>query len=268
MKKINKNVVGVLIKFVEEKYVQSTLNGQLFFTSPTYFKEHEAKYKDDKMGDVYDPDEPFDKYLIKADSIFTLLPEKNYPIRLPVDSVSIKFNVVKSYGICSFMYLRLRDFEKVDCADAREKAKKDINPSKTFKLLKLKSEVIEQLKTFQKIEEKDKRAKCRPLLFLNNEFFSCISNSEHAIGYGLVKYHDFHNESDPNKIPDYQNQSDVMVLFNKDKSYSGQREYRLVKNIQKGVKGEEFSYPELKGHIIKSSIPALSELRLCLEYKD
>ena len=47
----------------------------------------------------------------------------------------------------------------------------------------------------------------------------------------------------------------------------GQREFRLIKNIHEGVKGEEFNIPELKGHIFKSSIEGLQRSQLILGYK-
>lgn len=50
----------ILIKFVEEKYVPSTLEGNLFFPSSTYFIDNEAKYKVNDMGDVNDPYESSD----------------------------------------------------------------------------------------------------------------------------------------------------------------------------------------------------------------
>lgn len=47
---INTKDIGIFIKFVEESYVSSTLEGNLFFASSTYFRDHEAKYKDKKNG--------------------------------------------------------------------------------------------------------------------------------------------------------------------------------------------------------------------------
>ena len=86
------------------------------------------------------------------------------------------------------------------------------------------------------------------------------------MGYGLVNYHDFHKEVEIDEIPDYSKKPDVAVLFNKDISYAGQREYRLIKNISKDSKGELFNYLELKGHIFKSSISDLEQRRLLIGY--
>ena len=69
------------------------------------------------------------------------------------------------------------------------------------------------------------------------------------------------------KSPTIQKKEDVEVLFKKDISYAGQREFRLIKNIHEGVKGEEFNISELNGHIFKSSIEGLQKSQLILGYK-
>lgn len=122
------------------------------------------------------------------------------------------------------------------------------------------------MKIFQKIEEKNKHTKCIPLLFSNNEFLKVVQNRKNCMGYGLVNYHDFQKEVEINEIPDYSKKPDVTVLFKKDISYAGQREYRLIKNINKDIKGEEFSYPELNGHIFESSISDLEKRRIFIGY--
>ena len=95
--RINAKDIGIFVKFVEEAYVFSTLDGKLFFASSTYFRDHEAKYKDEKMGDVNDPHESSDGYVMRTDDIFIRM--EGQIIRLPVKKVGINFKTVKPYGI-------------------------------------------------------------------------------------------------------------------------------------------------------------------------
>lgn len=149
----------------------------------------------------------------------------------------------------------------------KEKIKEEFHVKNNLKIFRLKPEVIDQLKSFQRIEEKNKHAKCIPLIFSNNEFLRVVQNPKNSMGYGLVNYHDFHKEVEIDEILDYSKKPDVAVLFNKDISYVGQREYRLIKNIGKDSKGELFNYPELKEHIFKSSISYLEQLRILIGYE-
>ena len=57
--------IGIFIKFVEKRFIPSTLNGNLFFSSSTYFRQHDTCYKDETMGDVYDPYESSDRYVMR-----------------------------------------------------------------------------------------------------------------------------------------------------------------------------------------------------------
>ena len=104
---INTKDIGIFIKFVEESYVSSTLEGNLFFASSTYFRDHEAKYKDKKMGDVNDPYESSDGYVMRTDEIFIRVEGQRKIIRLPVKKVGISYKTLKPYGISSFMYFGL-----------------------------------------------------------------------------------------------------------------------------------------------------------------
>lgn len=266
LRRINAKDIGIFVKFVEERYVSSTLDGNLFFTSSTYFRDHETKYKDKKMGDVNDPYESSDGYVMRTDEIFIRMEGQQKIIRLPVKKIGINFKTVKPYGICSFMYLSFSDFEEDTTISSKEKIKEELHIKDNLKIFRLKSKVLSQLKTFQKIEEKNKDAKCVPLIFSNNEFLKVIQNQKNGMAYGLVNYHDFHKRVENNKIPDYSKKPDVMVLFNKDISYAGQREWRLIKNISNNIKGEEFSYPELNGHIFQSSISDLEQRRILIGY--
>ena len=268
IEKIDAKDIGIFVKFVEESYVSSTLDGKLYFASSTYFRDHEAKYKDEKMGDVNDPYESSDGYVMRTDEIFIRMEGQQKIFRLPVKKVGINFKTVKSYGICSFMYLSFFDFEEDPTISlkVKEKIKEEFHVKNNLKIFRLKPEVIDQLKKFQKIEEKNKHAKCVPLIFSNNELLRVVQNLKNSMGYGLVNYHDFHKEVEIDEIPDYSKKPDVAVLFNKDISYAGQREYRLIKNISKDSKGELFNYLELKGHIFKSSISDLEQRRLLIGY--
>lgn len=269
LEKINAKDIGIFVKFVEESYVSSTLDGKLYFASSTYFRDHEAKYKDKKMGDVNDPYESSDGYVMRTDEIFIRMEGQSKIVRLPIKKVGINFKTVKPYGICSFMYLSFFDFEEDPTISlkVKEKIKEEFHVKNNLKIFRLKPEVIDQLKKFQRIEEKNKHAKCVPLIFSNNEFLRVIRNPKNGMGYGLINYHNFHKEIEMDKIPDYSKKPDVAVLFNKDISYAGQREYRLIKNTSKDSKGELFNYPELKGHIFKSSLSYLEQLRILIGYE-
>lgn len=266
--KIDAKDVGIFVKFVEEAYVSSTLDGKLYFSSSTYFRDHEAKYKDKKMGDVNDPYESSDGYVMRTDEIFIRMEGQQKIFRLPVKKVEINFKTVKPYGICSFMYLSFFDFEEDPTISlkVKEKIKEEFHVKNNLKVFRLKPEVIDQLKKFQRIEEKNKHAKCVPLIFSNNELLRTVQNPKNSMGYGLVDYHDFHKEVEIDEIHDYSKKPDVAVLFNKDISYAGQREYRLIKNISKDSKGELFNYPGLKGHIFKSSISDIEQRKLLIGY--
>lgn len=241
---VNFNDIGIFIKFVEKQFIPSTLEGNLFFSSSTYFRQHDARYKDKTMGDVYDTYESSDRYVMKTDEVFVRVMGHKDILRVPMKQIPISFKTVKPYGICSFMYLNFLDFkEDHNVDDSRMNIVLKTDSSKKFKFFSLKQSVIEELKTFQKIEERNKGQECCPLFFANNEFVQMM-----------------------NEVPDYSKKEDVEILFKKDISYAGQREFRLIKNIHEGVKGEEFNVPELKGHIFKSSIEELQKSQLILGY--
>lgn len=260
--------IGIFIKFVEKQFIPSTLNGNLFFSSSTYFRQHDTCYKDETMGDVYDPYESSDRYVMRTDDAFIRIMGHKDTLRVPVKQIPISFKTVKPYGICSFMYLSLLDFkEDHNVDDNKMNIVREPVSSKKFKFFSLKQSIIEELKTFQKIEERNKGQKCYPLFFASNEFIQMMNDPKNKMGHGLVEYHDFNKVVEMNEVPDYSKKEDVEVLFKKDISYVGQREFRLIKNIHEGVKGEEFNIPELKGHIFKSSIEGLQRSQLILGYK-
>lgn len=103
---------------------------------------------------------------MKTNMVYFYLKGKKNLITVPVKKLNIAFKTVKPYGICSFMFLSLNnDFEK-DINSDTTLIKKDIKiPYSKLEVMRLKPNVIKQLKTFQEIEEKNKKTKCIPLLF-------------------------------------------------------------------------------------------------------
>lgn len=258
--------IGIFIKFVEKQFISSTLKGNLFFSSSTYFNQHDARYKDENMGDVFDPYESSDRYVMRTDEAYIRIMEHKEITKVPIKKMPISFKTVKPYGICSFMYLNLLDFEEDHNVDNKIQIVRKISPSKNFKFFSLKQSVVEELRTFQKIEERNKGQECWPLFFTNNEFIQMMNDPKNKMAHGLVEYHDFNKLVEMDEVPDYSNREDVEVLFKKDISYAGQREFRLIKSIPEGIKGEEFDIPELKGHIFKLSMDELQRNELILGY--
>lgn len=96
------------------------------------------------MGDVNDSYESSDGYVMRTDEIFIRVEGQRKIIRLPVKKVGISYKTLKPYGICSFMYLSLFDFEEDTTIGLKEKEKinEKLHIKDKLKIFRLKSEVL------------------------------------------------------------------------------------------------------------------------------
>lgn len=251
--KEKKAIIILLLKFVQKKYLKETQSGNLWFASVNWLRNHQDDYKIEGAGGIGDTNEGSDVYILPSSVLYFKNPKNSKIMHVRVKNPRLTFNVTKSYGVCSFMWFGIKDFEKT------KEEKFNVN-DKTVKrtIFKLADQAILQIKQFQKIETRNKHEECLPLIFNPVKFFPIVEDKNNHIGFGPVEYRDF---SEIGILPpDYSKISDASVLFKKDQRFSNEHEFRLVKYIPKNVKGQVFEYKQLESKILK--LNQLKDLRI------
>ena len=257
LKKEEKNL-GMILKFVEKKFVETTLEGNLHFSPVSYFSNTDAKYVDSNVGDVFDKNEGQDKHVLKTEKAIIFLANSKQVISFPLKRTTLSFKVKDKFEICSFMGLNLeRDFKLVSVSNSSSK-EYSLKPNEYVRIYQLNPGVIEEIEQFKEIEEENKGEECELLLF-SGEIICKKIPQKYELDCLTVHYHDFHKAEDPDEIPD--NLNELKVLGEKDSKYKGQREIRLIK---KGNKFENINFKELKNQIWRVSIDELRRWRFYL----
>lgn len=214
----------ILLKVVEEKYLQSTLSGNIFFGSLDLYKSAENQQGDKIIGDA---NEGKLKNEINVGNIQLKIKEPH--MELPVIkslkgkmTQEIRMKEDDNTGVCSFIGLSSDDFEVCGQKDGRT-------------LFKLRQAVIDDIAKLLKGKEEFTGNKCRIILFDKNELMSRLEDIE--VECCPVRYYDTNNVKEywelvRKKIPLYLLKTQV---------YQYQREYRIVKRLEENKKGEVVS---------------------------
>ena len=216
----------ILLKVVEEKYLQSTLSGNIFFGSLDLYKSAENQQGDKIIGDA---NEGKLKNETNVGNIRLEIKEPHMELSIPMMkspkgkmTQEIRMKEDNNTGVCSFIGLSSDDFEVCGQKDGRT-------------LFKLRQAVIDDIAKLLKGKEEFTGNKCRIILFDKNELMSRSEDIE--VECGPVRYYDTTDVKEywelvRKKIPLYLLKTQV---------YQYQREYRIVKRLEENKKGEVVS---------------------------
>lgn len=221
LKNINSRDIGLMIKVVEEQYLQDTLSGNLFFGSLNIYKDAENEQNDRVIGDASEG-----KLISNFEAFNICIKNEEIAIRIPVNNKKTKLTCKvgmsgdQNIGICSFTYLSFDDFEEYQHKEDRI-------------YFKLRQSVINDMSKFIKEKEKFTGRKCQIALFEPNEFCNILDKDSSLI-YDFVKYYD------KNNLEEFMNleKRKILTYFCKSKNYLAQREFRVAKVLDKGSRGE------------------------------
>lgn len=219
------NVLVYLFKYIQnkEKYLRDFKNGNLFFSPLEDFVklekiQHNSKTGDEGEGSVIQNISSSDKNLKLSIDNKLVKPED-------IKGISIYSHVSedtkKNNGICSFFAVFSKDLI-----------------STQHNKLSIKSKVVKDL-----LKTKDGD---RTLFYLDSEGTENFLKECHAKRLIFNKIHYF----DPDK-PEALNNYENFELFYKNKKYSFQHEFRIVKDIYNGNQMIHFSSLKRHIHIVK-----------------
>jgi len=203
----------VVLKFIEGKYLESTLNGSLRFTRNEHFIELEKQDKERGIGDKYEGSwsSPFDTR--NGDTEIYMAIEGGEPFQLKnAKGVNrFRYSAIKDMPVCCFTLLTLQqDF------DFDEKLSRYI----------LKEEIINDL-----IEQfKGRRMVIFDMGKLLDKFEVACKKKQMSFSANKVKYYDSKIDKHPIKNKEF-HQKPWKTLFYKDTYFSFQKEYRIVINV-------------------------------------
>lgn len=251
----NKNNM-MLIKFVEKKYVEDFLNGEIHFTRLGYFIDLEKNHGDSIVGDINEGKALFS---INPQKVHFYLVNDDGTLKEDLGNVNMSskhskmrgyaiYPEVKSSGISCFSYLSLEnDFDliKVDGNIRSYSINKDI------------------------IEELRKIGEGRiPIIMFQNPIYSAIKKNPSVLGnfdfsMNLVEY--YKGESNNISLKELK-EDHFKPIFTKRDKYSNQRELRMV--LKGDVKeGYNLNIGKLENAIPLKDLEMLSNLVLFLELK-
>lgn len=236
--------IGILVKFVEQKYVQKFMNeGEIHFSSLQYFIDLEKNNGNHVIGDKNEGEY---SYTYGPGTRVTIMPlgkdGKPNGEEFTFSPSSSEFREglyekdKETIGVSSFIYLSLlNDYQLI---------KRDSENKVNYYLLK--PETLKWLKEFNEGN--------RQMIAIYDYFkFLKMANSK-RISHKLVEYYD-NNLSDIKKHRNYYD-----YVFLKRKSYKDQREFRLAVRLKKSLTSENiqigsinsfakvFNYDEI-GHL-------------------
>ena len=219
------------LKYVDNQYVKSFKDGNLFFNSLNYFENLENNNNDKKIGDQYEGTKLYrsNHPVLKINNI--VIPVKD--IVGPVDLTQGLSNKEKSsIGIACFMAITRNDLIR------------SINPKEFV----LKEEFISDVK---KMGSSD-----RTLFLVSAKVINYVKRKD-ELKDGLVKYYDPH-DGDSFKLIDNKDEA----VFYKRMSYKYQHEYRLVKDLNKHANITKF--PNAAKNLVPIDIKNLNTLKILL----
>lgn len=234
---------GLMLKIVENRYLNDILSGKLYFSPLNYFKTLEKNSGDQVIGDKR---EGMISGLLKNSDLYFKLNNSNEIIKDDRDDVRINFDSdeTENIGICCFIFLGEDDF-------AFYKAEGD------KKLFELSAPVIDEIEHFKREKEVSTGQECSFIVFGGQAFARAIDAEEH----GKVQYYD---EKKPSEVMEAE-ESLVPNYFYKSTRYSKQREYRVATFLSNKDCGEVKDFPELKQK--SKRINDLKEIVIVVENK-
>lgn len=228
----------LFLKFVEPQYVESTLDGDFYFSRSGYFIDLEKKQKEEGIGDSREGS--WSKH-ISEDSVMFIEIEDGEEINFPVESGAffLHYEDIRKVPMCCFTLLSSEnDFYKEN------------------NNWKIKHHIIDSLK-----EQFKGRV---VLLFKPPELVKRVKKILIEKGIPLkgdrVKYYDEQQEDHPVSEQDF-NTNPTKALFFKRKRFEFQKEYRI---IFPGIFEEDFilNLGDVRGFSKKMDIENLKKLEL------
>lgn len=207
--KVDLNSGGLMIRIVEEQYLNSTLEGKFWFGSLALYANIE------ELGNKTIGDE-------NEGTLFSSTRMTNFTLVSKEKGVSYTFpgevNVTQKYGlseeckkkvgIACFTYLNFSE-------DYIEESSEN-NCVK----LRMKDSTYKDLQKFMKDKQQQTNQKCKIILFEKDKFFDALSTKD-ELDWEFVKYYY------PNDDTIYKHQKDKPYYF-KTINYKKQREFRII----------------------------------------
>lgn len=191
------NKDGILVKFVEKKYVDSFCDGEIHFESLSSFIDKEKIEGDTVIGDEYE-----------GARLWNISIKRNFSHQRYVKTtLHLDDEDKRRLGVASFFYI---PYKEMDVIDKSEKAAR----------LRLSQSVIEYFRNF------NKTAKRIPVVLTASFFYKKMKEymddeNSRTLAMGPVCYYD---ENDSN----FKDISYLELAFRKRNRYSEQKEYRVV----------------------------------------
>lgn len=203
----------VILKFIEEKYIDSTLDGNLRFTRNEYFIDLENQNKNKGIGDKYEGSwsSPFNTE--SGDTEIYMAVEGGNPFRLNnARGVNrFRYSAIKDMPVCCFTILTLQE---------------DFNFDEKKNRYSIKSEVLNSL-----IEQfKGRRLVIFDMGKLLDKVEVACKMKEFSFFANKVNYYDSKIEEHP-MLEDEFHQEPWRALLYKDAYFSSQKEYRIIINM-------------------------------------
>lgn len=226
LKIVDSRKIGLVIKVVEEEYLQDALSGNLFFGSLDIYRGAENDKGDKVIGDMNEG-QLISRFKASKAIIKLVNRRKNdgMIIEIPMDMQKenviqrFKMNTDINIGICSFTYLSLDDFKEYYHENKR-----------TY--FELRQSAIDDIDKLVKAKEKFTGHKCKIIIF-KNEFWDFLHKSS-DLDFDFVEYYDSKN---PEEAIKFENNKKP-IYFYKSNNYKSQREFRVAKELSKKCKGE------------------------------
>ncbi|GGF24177.1 hypothetical protein GCM10010954_23840 [Halobacillus andaensis] len=198
--------VGIILKFVDSQFTESTLDGELFFCRSGYFIDLEKKENNKGIGDSREgswSDKMGDNSMILIE---TENGEKIPPLMVSSGAFFRSYEGIRGIPICCFVYLTMEN---------------DFYEENGFR--KIKPEIVDELE--KQFGDKD-------VIFINPSQFAerldkAIKDAGFSMKRGLVHYYDERKEPHPLALEDYE-KDPADALFYKRKSFEFQKEFRVV----------------------------------------
>lgn len=215
---------GLIIKIVENRYLNDILAGKLYFNSLNYFKTLEENSGDQVIGDKR---EGMISGLFKNSDLYFKLNNSNEVFKGARADLRINFDLDESenVGICCFMFLGSDDF--VFCKTEGDK-----------KIFELRDSAVAEIEDFKQEKEKSTGQECSFVVIGGQAFAKAVGAEEH----GKIHYYDAES---PNEVTEA-GESSLPNYFYKSNRYNKQREYRVVTSLSNGDCGEVKEFPELR----------------------
>lgn len=253
LKIVDSRKIGLVIKVVEEEYLQDALSGKLFFGSLDIYRGAESEKGDKVIGDTNEGQliSKFkaSKFIIKLDKRGkkegTII---EIPMNMQKENVTHRFrmNTDKNIGICSFTYLSLDDF-------------KEYHRENECTYFELRQSAMDDIDKLVKAKEKFTGHKCKIIIF-KNEFWDFLHRSSN-LDFDFVEYYDSKNPEEVIKLEN----SKKPIYFCKSNNYKSQREFRVAKELDKESKGEVVNFESKENIGVQVTLPELKKYVLIVE---